>query len=119
MSTKVENYRVIPPLWLPITISPCDRSYLAKFQKLFSSSSFSTCFYVLGLLASTSIGADKLEELGWDCVRHKGSDIWPIIEHEVTYYVEPEFSEDEEVSLRRSAYAHNGNKYFSSYILRE
>lgn len=76
------------------------------------SSSFSTCFYVLGLLASTSIGADKLEELGWDCVRHKGSDIWPIIEHEVTYYVEPEFSEDEEVNLRRSAYAHNSIRNF-------
>ena len=58
-----------------------------------------TCFYILGLMASTSTGADKLEELGWECVRHKGSDIWPVIEHDIPHFFwDTEPSEEEQDS---------------------
>ena len=56
---------------------------------------YSTCFYCLGLIAKTSQGADRLEELGWECVRHRGADTWPIIEQEITY-IPMDYSTDEE-----------------------
>ena len=54
-----------------------------------------TCFYVLGLMSSTSIGADRLEDLGWESVRHKGADKWPVIEQDITYIWEPDISDEE------------------------
>ena len=39
----------------------------------------------MGLIASTSKGADILFDYGWDSVRHKHSDIWPVIVDQ--YYV--------------------------------
>lgn len=41
---------------------------------------FSTAFYVLGLLACTCRGADILNELGWESVRHKRTERWPVQE---------------------------------------
>lgn len=61
--------------------------------------SFRTCFYALGLIGSTSIGADRLEELGWDSVRHKGTEEWPVIEPDITYILEPDVSEEEQVCI--------------------
>jgi len=58
---------------------------------------FRTCFYVIGLIGSTSIGAEKLERLGWDSIRHKCSEEWPVMEPDIVYLYEPDFSEDEEV----------------------
>lgn len=55
-----------------------------------------TCFYVLGLIGSTSLGAEKLEHLGWDSVRHKCSEDWPVMEPDIGYFYE-EMSDDEEV----------------------
>ncbi|XP_057305998.1 rapamycin-insensitive companion of mTOR-like isoform X2 [Hydractinia symbiolongicarpus] len=57
-----------------------------------------TCFYVLGLIASTSVGADKLEDLGWESVRHRGSDKWPVIEQDMMYFLESDASDEEQVS---------------------
>lgn len=58
-----------------------------------------TCFFILGLMACTSTGADRLEELGWECVRHKGSDIWPVIEHDIPpIFWDTEPSEEEQES---------------------
>eukprot|EP00795_Rhopilema_esculentum_P004460 gene4460-20703_t len=54
-----------------------------------------TCFYVLGLIAKTSQGADRLEELGWECVRHRGAETWPVIEQEVAYLADDYMSEEE------------------------
>ncbi|XP_065648769.1 rapamycin-insensitive companion of mTOR isoform X2 [Hydra vulgaris] len=54
-----------------------------------------TCFFVLGLMASTNLGAGKLEDLGWSSVRHQGTDIWPVIEPEYTYIMEQEFFDDD------------------------
>ena len=39
-----------------------------------------TCFYVLGLIATTRQGADILKTLNWESVRHKGEDSWPVVE---------------------------------------
>eukprot|EP00111_Clytia_hemisphaerica_P003838 TCONS_00011021-protein len=55
-----------------------------------------TCFYVLGLVGSTSIGAEKLEYLGWDSVRHKCTVDWPVMEPDIAYVYDPDLSEDEE-----------------------
>jgi len=49
------------------------------------------------LIGSTSIGAEKLERLGWDSIRHKCSEEWPVMEPDIVYLYEPDFSEDEEV----------------------
>ena len=38
----------------------------------------STAFYVLGLLSCTCRGADMLNELGWESVRHKRTEHWPV-----------------------------------------
>lgn len=57
---------------------------------------FRTCFYVLGLIGSTSLGAEKLESLGWDSVRHKCSEDWPVMEPDIGYFYE-EMSDEEEV----------------------
>eukprot|EP00794_Sanderia_malayensis_P007811 gene7810-8657_t len=54
-----------------------------------------TCYYVLGLIAKTSQGADKLQDLGWDCVRHKGVETWPVIEQEVAFLPEDYVTDDE------------------------
>ena len=43
-------------------------------------SPFRTAFYVLGLIASTSKGAGILNDFGWETIRHKRSDWWPVIE---------------------------------------
>lgn len=55
-----------------------------------------TCFYVLGLIGSTSIGAERLEAFGWDSVRHKCSEEWPVTEPDFTYFFDSDLSEDEE-----------------------
>ena len=60
---------------------------------------FRTCFYTLGLIAKTSQGADRLEALGWECVRHRGAETWPIIEQEVAYLADDYVSDEE---LQRS-----------------
>ena len=39
-----------------------------------------TCFYVLGLIATTRQGADILKSLNWESVRHKEEDRWPAVE---------------------------------------
>lgn len=39
-----------------------------------------TAFYVLGLVGSTSKGAILLQMENWLTVRHKGSDVWPVVE---------------------------------------
>lgn len=39
-----------------------------------------TCFYVLGLIATTRQGADILKTLNWESVRHKGEHSWPVVE---------------------------------------
>lgn len=67
---------------------------------------FRTCFYVLGLVASTSVGADKLEDLGWESVRHRGSDKWPVIEQDVMYFLESDASDEEQVSASPFWYLH-------------
>ena len=41
---------------------------------------YRTCFYVLGLVATTRQGADILKALNWESVRHKGEDSWPVVE---------------------------------------
>ena len=38
-----------------------------------------TAFYVLGLVANTCNGADLLHDYGWEAVRHKHNDLWPVI----------------------------------------
>ncbi|RWS04250.1 rapamycin-insensitive companion of mTOR-like isoform X1, partial [Dinothrombium tinctorium] len=38
-----------------------------------------TCFYVLGLIASTSDGADYLKDFGWEAVRHSHNEKWPLV----------------------------------------
>ena len=48
-------------------------------------------------MASTQRGADKLEEFGWSCVRHEGTDMWPVIEPDYTYILEPESSDEDPV----------------------
>ena len=50
---------------------------------------------MLGLIAKTSQGADRLEELGWECVRHRGAETWPVIEQEVAYLADDYKSEEE------------------------
>ncbi|CAH1775574.1 unnamed protein product [Owenia fusiformis] len=41
-----------------------------------------TAYYVLGLIGSTSPGADKLQEYGWESVRHSHCSPWPIADEE-------------------------------------
>ena len=65
------------------------------YTLIFLSSTFRTCFYVLGLIAKTSQGADRLEALGWECVRHRGAETWPIIEQEVAYLADDYVSDEE------------------------
>ncbi|RWS26243.1 rapamycin-insensitive companion of mTOR-like isoform X1 [Leptotrombidium deliense] len=37
------------------------------------------CFYVLGLIGSTSDGADYLKEFGWEAMRHSHNEKWPLV----------------------------------------
>jgi hypothetical protein len=39
-----------------------------------------TAFYSLCLIARTKQGADKLNQLNWLCLRHKGEELWPVTE---------------------------------------
>ncbi|GLH11487.1 Rapamycin-insensitive companion of mTOR [Gryllus bimaculatus] len=61
-----------------------------------------TAFYALGLIATTSAGADSLSQLGWLSVRHDRHEQWPVIagnpepEH---LPAKPDFEVDDSVSL--------------------
>ncbi|XP_048583211.1 rapamycin-insensitive companion of mTOR isoform X2 [Nematostella vectensis] len=39
-----------------------------------------TCFYVLGLIAKTRQGADILQDLEWESIRHMGEEQWPVLD---------------------------------------
>lgn len=47
---------------------------LQKIIIIYCRQTFSTAFYVLGLIASTPRGADILLEFGWEAVRHRRTD---------------------------------------------
>ena len=70
-----------------------------------------TCFYVLGLLASTEDGADYLKKLGWETVRHCYNDKWPMIKESNNFNLEDEcfslsyfHSKKQEMSSSRSRF---------------
>ena len=42
----------------------------------------STAYYVLGLIASTNRGVKILHELGWEAVKHRRGEDWPVIDED-------------------------------------
>lgn len=44
-----------------------------------------TSLNVLGLIGSTSVGANVLYEMDWLCVRHNRNTMWPVSDHEEFY----------------------------------
>lgn len=51
-----------------------------------------TCFYVLGLLASTRIGTDMLSKLGWESLCRRRSEMWPLVEEPDFIFAEDSLS---------------------------
>ena len=46
---------------------------------------FSTAYFVIGLIAATRKGADILNDFGWEAVRHKHGEVWPVLEESGDY----------------------------------